>query len=200
MEGARDDHGVDVVVAGGLDPGLDRAERVPDHDHMLEGVAVHRACAQGRDRVVQRHRAGGQVEFSAWRVGAVAVPDAVDVEGGVPGCGRGFDVGVVAAAVGEVPVQVVVGGAVHQQLHRGRLPAAAVAQLPPHGLVGRPGIGDPHRQCVVRAGQFRQPVGARARGRRKSDGGQRGGGEGESEASTATNHRASSASSGQPHW
>lgn len=122
VQQAGDDHGVHVVITGGLDPCFSRAERVPDDDHVLEGVAVHRPGAQRSDRVVQRHRARVHREAGAGRVGAVSVPDPVDIEGGIPGGGGGVDVGVVAASVREVPVQVVVGGAMHQELHRRRLP------------------------------------------------------------------------------
>ena len=171
VQQAGDDHGVHVVVAGRLDPCLSRAERVPDDDHVLEGVAVHRPGAQRGDRVVQRHGARVHREGGAGRVGAVAGSDPVDVEGGIPGSGGGIDVGVVAVAVREVPVQVIVGGAVHQQLHRARLVAAAVAQLPPHGLAGGAGVGDPHRQRVGGAGQRGQPASTRAGRRRHRQGG-----------------------------
>ena len=178
-----DQHGIHVVIVGGLEPGLDRAERVTDQHYAGEGVPAHRAGAQRRHRVVQGHGLRVQGDLGAGGVRTVALPDGVDVKCRVPGGRGGADVGIVAVPVREVPVQMVVGGARYEDLHGAWLVLPPVAQLPPHGLVGRPWIGDGHREGYGRAVQRGQAGSVRGdrRAQQRAEHGRRDGHRGSSE-------------------
>src|SRR5260370_20751247 len=167
MQNAGDYKGLLVMVTGGLDPRLHRANRVADHDHMLESMSVHGTSTHRGYAVVQRYRPSVQVELRTGRARAYAVPNAVDIERRVPGRGCGVYIGIITAPIWEIPVEMVIGSAVHEQLHRRRLGRAAVTQFAPQGLIDWPKIRDTNLNCMRGSGQRGQRGDLRA-GRRRS--------------------------------
>ena len=97
------------------------------------------------NHIVKRDSFGPDRQHARRWHGAVAGSERINVEGCVPGQRRRPNVRVLGVLHGRVPVQMVVGGPVDEQLDGFRHVRAAVAELAPDVLVVRPGVGSPDR-------------------------------------------------------
>jgi hypothetical protein len=102
-------------------------------DHLGVRRPADAACAQVADDLVDGRRLRGAGQQGAQRAAAAADAQLVDREGRQPVLGHVPLVGVALGPVGQVPVRAVVGGAVQEELDRGRPAAAGYAQLALHG-------------------------------------------------------------------